>query len=465
MKNNSQIISAQSNFGDKRLDRRLGKIHSSLVSGLEKTIPQQNPLWKNTKGAYRFFDNDNVKPAGIIQSHVRTFESAFSEGRRNRYLQLSDTVEFDFTYKKGAADLGPLNYEFRKGIQSHNSMIINDLGSTVGLLQQTHTNRDAAGFGKSEERWKLPLEEKESYRWYQHFQTGQQMCKKYPHLEWIYVADREADFMELLTIPRVPNMHYIIRSQYNRNLANEDLKLWDYLAIQPIQSTYSIKVTDAKTKRKKKVKVNLRSAQVAIQLLNKTASGSKLPPVKLTAIEVKQVNYGKKNKSHVRWVLLTTLPVESVKGAKEIVTYYVWRWQIERYHYLLKSGGANIEDLQLHTKERLMNAISTYSIAAMDVMKLRYIAENQPGTPIYEIGITPLEHRVLFEYVHHRIDPKVKFRPSVVPTVEEFCILLGRIGGFFPSKRQPLPGLKILNRAASKFAGLVDFFSIFMSMN
>jgi hypothetical protein len=47
-----------------------------------------------------------------------------------------------------------------------------------------------------------------------------------------------------------------------------------------------------------------------------------------------------------------------------------------------------VEQLQLKTQHRLENAISTYSIAIMNVMKMRYLAENQPETPIDELGIT-----------------------------------------------------------------------------
>ena len=159
------------------------------------------------------------------------------------------------------------------------------------------------------------------------------------------------------------------------------------------------------------------------------------------------------------------MPVSDFFTALQIIRYYLLRWLIERFHFLLKSGGANIEHLQLQTPHRLKNAIATYSIAAMNAMKMRYIAENEPNKSVLEIGITSLQCEILYAYVQHKIDAKASFDEQQPPTVWEFCRTLGRIGGFIPSKRQPLPGLKILTRALQKFNILLDAHDAFLSKN
>jgi hypothetical protein len=40
----------------------------------------------------------------------------------------------------------------------------------------------------------------------------------------------------------------------------------------------------------------------------------------------------------IEWILATNLSIGSVGECLEIVEYYVWRWQIERFHFVLKSG-------------------------------------------------------------------------------------------------------------------------------
>jgi len=91
---------------------------------------------------------------------------------------------------------------------------------------------------------------------------------------------------------------------------------------------------------------------------------------------------------------------------------------------------------------------------------MRHLAENHPDTPINEVGITPEEYQALYTFMQSRYPKKIKYQPTVIPTIKEYCIVLGRLGGFQPSKRQPLPGLKILTRAFDKYHLILDVFFI-----
>jgi hypothetical protein len=48
----------------------------------------------------------------------------------------------------------------------------------------------------------------------------------------------------------------------------------------------------------------------------------------------------------IEWVLVTTLAVTTAADAERIVTWYRYRWRIERLHFTLKSGGSHVEVLQ-----------------------------------------------------------------------------------------------------------------------
>ncbi len=60
--------------------------------------------------------------------------------------------------------------------------------------------------------------------------------------------------------------------------------------------------------------------------------------------------------------------------------YYTYRWRIERYHYVLKSG-CHSEDLQLETFDRLDRALAVYRIVAWRLLWLTYLAREQPEAP------------------------------------------------------------------------------------
>ena len=114
---------------------------------------------------------------------------------------------------------------------------------------------------------------------------------------------------------------------------------------------------------------------------------------------------------------------------------------------------------------QLKNAITTYSITLMDIMKIRYLSEKQPDTSVLDAGITPLECEILYTYANKKGCTKIRFDKDDPPTIWEFCRVLGTIGGFIPSKRQPLPGLKILSRALQTYYVLLDAYDAYMSKN
>jgi IS4 transposase len=79
----------------------------------------------------------------------------------------------------------------------------------------------------------------------------------------------------------------------------------------------------------------------------------------------------------IRWLLLTTLPVNSLEDTLTCLNYYSQRWSIERYHYALKSG-CQIEETQLENAERIKRAFVTYSLAAWRLLWLTYLARVEP---------------------------------------------------------------------------------------
>ena len=341
-------------------------------------------------------------------------------------------------------------------------MILNNQAVPIGLLHQSYIHRKDEEFGNSAARKSLPAEEKESYRWVTHFLKGQALCQANEKLEGLYVADREADLIELYHQRTCNRMHLLIRSKHNRRLNGLSDKLFTHLGKQNLKGLYHVMIFDSEAKKLRKATVEIRFCQVQLTLCNKRTITKHIKPIPMYAEEAKEVNAPEYVKKAIHWRLLTTLPVTSFSQAMEIVHSYSLRWIIERFHYMLKSGGANVEHLQLHKAERIKNAVTTYSIATLNVFKIRYLAEYQSNKSIFEVGITPIEYKVLFTFAHKKIDPKIRYTPENPPTVECFCIVLGQLGGFLPSKNQKLPGLKILSRAVQKFNTMLDtYFSFF----
>ena len=459
MSGTSSYLAADLN--DKRLTNRFNIIVPQLEKGLSHTIPQTSSNKGEMEGVYRFFRNSKVAPDSLISAHVSQLDFTDNSNSLPRFLCLSDSSELDYTGKRVASQLGPLSYLNQRGMILHNSVIIRADGSPLGLLRQDYIIRKDEDFGKSRQRETLPFEQKESVKWLNHFKAAQHLCTQHP-MQMVYVADREADIMQVYHARRHKNMHFVIRSQHNRKLHNHPFKLRDLLAKQTIVGTYEARVTHPKTGKVRTAKISVRYCEAQVTLASRSKSKQHLGVQKVNVIEAFEATPCPDIDKPIRWILVTSLPVENFLDAQQIIQYYLLRWLIERFFFLLKSGGANVEQLQLKEPHQLKNAIATYSIAAMNIMKLRYLAQNQPDMKIAEAGINLQACEVLYEYAHKKIDKKILFDKDQPPNMKDFCIVLGRLGGFIPSKRQPLPGMKILTRAYEKLSIILDVYDVYL---
>jgi hypothetical protein len=136
------------------------------------------------------------------------------------------------------------------------------------------------------------------------------------------------------------------------------------------------------------------------------------------------------------------------------VGYYIQRWKIERFHYVLKSG-CEIEELQERNMEKMKALILMYSVIAVFIMNLTYIARIHPELPctvLFEDG----EWKILYCAAHRT--KKVPDRPY---TIKEAADYAGRLGG---PKRAPSdgpPGVKTIWAGLQKLYTLLGYRELF----
>ena len=102
-------------------------------------------------------------------------------------------------------------------------------------------------------------------------------------------------------------------------------------------------------------------------------------PIKLFAIYILEKN-PPQGATPVRWMLLTTIPVNSVKQALKCLRWYCFRWRIEEWHRVLKSG-CRILDHQNHTAEVLLRRIALDAVIAWRIMLLALLGRDVPEMP------------------------------------------------------------------------------------
>src|ERR1044071_7046726 len=336
-------------FGDVRRNNRFVSIINNISKQPGSSIPKQNEGWYDTKATYSFYKNEDVSLSSIRQA-IAAFGCKQAEGLQ-RVLIAHDIS--NISYNDLQADgFGYLAYKDGRGIICYSSIAISDEGVPLSLIYQHNWTRQEEELGKAKKRATVPFEQKESYQWYQ----GMSEVNKHlgNNLQKIHIADREADIYELFFNAYEANTDLLIRSRHNRQLSDGS-PLWEAVSGQPLAATVALQIPDKTGKKRTDIEVEVRYDQVEILRLQR--SNNQYESVELSAIEIKQKGEKKDwQEEPVHWKLLTSVEVNNVTGALQCVQWYCYRWLIERFHYVLKSG-TRIEELQLKDAGSLQKAI------------------------------------------------------------------------------------------------------------
>jgi Transposase DNA-binding/Transposase Tn5 dimerisation domain len=415
-------------FGDIRRDERFVTIINNISAQPGSSIPKQNQRWYDTKATYEFFKNDEVSIEALKRTMMLYGAKQVADKMRLLLLQDISNISYNDLQAEG---LGYLDNKEGRGILCYSSMAATTEGLPLSLLYQHTWIRPVDELGKSLKRKQINFEDKESYRWYEGMQKVNKLLGQSIHK--IHIADREADIYELFFHAYESNTDLLIRARHNRQLSNGS-HLWDSIAEQPIAATVSLDIPDKTGKKKLKVETEVRYHQV--EILRPANNKYSYESVLLTAIEIKEINSSnKKEEDCIHWKLLTTLEVVNVTDALQCVKWYTFRWLIERFHYVLKSG-TKIEELQLKDAQSLQKAITVYSMAAFRVMQLVYESRHHPEVSC-EIVLTKAQWKTLYMLIHGNNQI-----PRQAPSLQQAVMWIGRLGGHLGRKSDGPPGLK-----------------------
>jgi len=416
------------NLGDIRRDERFVTIVNNISSQPGASIPKQNKSWYDTKATYEFFKNENVSIEELKKTMMMYGAKKVTD--EMQVLIAHDISNISYNDLQ-AESLGYLDNKEGRGILCYSSIAVTTEGLPLSLLYQHTWTRPLEELGKSNKRKQLAFEDKESYRWYEGMKEVNELVGKGIHK--IHVADREADVYELFFHAYEPNTDLLIRARHNRSLSNGS-PLWNSISAEPVVATVNLDIPDKTGKKKLKVETEVRSHEV--EILRPRNNKDSYESVTLTAIEIKEKNSEKKNDEDIiHWKLLTTLEIKSVSDALQCVEWYTYRWLIERFHYVLKSG-TKIEELQLKDAESLQKAIAVYSMAAFRVMQLVYESRHQPEVNC-EVVLTKAQWVTLYMLIHG--NNKIPKQP---PSLQQAVMWIGRLGGHLGRKSDGPPGLK-----------------------
>jgi hypothetical protein len=402
-------------LGDIRRTKRLIKIVENLSAKPEASIPQASGTWAQTKATYDFWDSPYIKPAMIRQGHRDATVERI--GKYGVVLAIQDTTELNYTTHKALSGRGYLDSKYAQGLKVHSVMTVSPQGIPLGIIEQQVWARKEEEIGKAEHRKQKSTVQKESQKWLDALKSTESMIPE--SVEVVTIADREADIYDLFACPRRPGSDFLIRATQNRCLVDTQQHLWEQLESVDALGTITLEVKRNPTRPQRTATLNLRYRTITIAPPQNRPKTEQLAPITLQAILVTEVDPPPECEP-ICWLLLTTLKIRNMEDVLQYVQWYSYRWLIERYHYVLKSG-CRIEKLQLETAHRIEMALATYSIVAWRLLFLTYLARCQPNASC-ELVLQPHEWQVLYATIHHQVYPHTS-PPTLAEVVNQFWIL------------------------------------------
>lgn len=384
----------------------------------------------------RWLANDKVNAEALLaKASART--AAAASGRH--VLAIQDTSELNYQAHAGrVSGLGTVGNGTDVGMFIHPLLAVDaDNGACLGLAQLYQWNRT----GKADARYRrLPIEDKESYRWLKVAEAGKKCLSEAAMLT--VVADRESDIYEEWA--RLPDArtHLLTRVCRDRTLATGGA-LYAWLDAQPVQGIYEFDVPARPGKRSAhRARLTVRFGRVAIKRPKSCPDRGAPRQIELNVIEVRELSetvVGKEAPIH--WRLMTTHAIASLEDALRCVAWYRQRWHIEQLFRTLKKQGLNMESSQLETAEGL-GKLSCMAIQA--AVRILQLTQARDGGTDAKAGDVFEAHEIeIMQRILHTLEGKTQKQKNPHPpeSLAHASWVIARLGGWkgYASEAKPGP--------------------------
>jgi hypothetical protein len=412
-------------FGDKRLDNRFAKAAEQLGKHAGGSVLSAMGDRNDARGFHRLLENEKFS-LEKLQTRV---QKATSERLSRKVLPIQDTSDINLNGHKKTEELGYCS-EHVLGVKIHSCIAVSPEGVPLGLLTQRYETRTAQKDARTkEELKKRPIAEKESYRW---LETLRESLRTLPdEAEPITVCDREGDFYELYAEAQNLGADFVIRVIHDRKIEADEKSVTQLRLTEPMGNAIVTIPRDSRGNKKAR-EVEMEVAYTRVTLKNpKRIAGDSPEKLNVTLVRVSEKSVAD---DKIEWILATNMDIGNADDRMKIVGYHIRRWQIERFHFVPKSGF-QVEKIQQRTVEKVESMLFIYSVLAMYVMKITFTARICPDLPC-DVFLDELEWKFLY-----RIVKKTKKPPDGPYPISEAVCHIAKLGSHKRAPSDDAPGL------------------------
>jgi Transposase DNA-binding len=422
-------------LGDLRRTDRLVKMATAIAENPSASLPESMRNWAGTLAAYRFLDTEDITHEQIMLPHWMTTRQEAMQ--RSRVLLAADTTDVNLSSHETAEGLGPIGRGNKaQGFFVHTVLAMDaDTQQLLGCLYQEPFVRQPAPKGETKAQRKKRV--RESQVWERSIQAIGPVPN---NQQWIYVGDRGSDIYTFWQTCEQLGYDFVVRVAQDRRVLVDEVPEAEDPEVQrlktlarslPAQGGRVLPVPAQRQRPARDALVQISWREVRIQ-----------PPIHgaaLSKTEVKAwiVHVWEPEPPHgveaLEWILLTTVPISCEQDAWERVTWYKWRWLLEDFHKVLKTG-CGIEVRRQQTVGAIWNLLGILTPMAMRLLWLRQTAQQAPDTPATEV--------VSQEVID--VVTKLDNRPGAILTANTLWRTIASFGGYFNRKSDGPPGWQTL---------------------
>ena len=424
---------SSADLGDRRRTRRLVAAAAKIACHPEKPFTQLFD-WNELRGFYRLCDQPQATLAAVMAPHrQQTWQRM---GRQRLVLILHDTTELDFSSHRKLRGAGQIGNEHGKGFLQHNSLaVVPKPRQVLGLAFQQLKVRQPAPEGES--TYQRKRRRRESDLWLDGFRGAgrpPEGCR------WVDVCDRGSDDYEAMRVARGLGHDFLIRANQNR-LAfvtpeqDRQEHVLDYARTLPSRGSDRVDIPGRGGRPPRSATVSLAAAPIWVPAPAGTAQRRSQPVLAAWVIRIWETQPPADVKEPLEWILLCSVPTDTLEELKERRDWYCCRWLVEVFHDIEKNGCSE-EDRRFETAERMETCLAVLAVVAVRVFQLRTALDHQPNEPADQVA-TETEQRLLRTFLKQD-------KESL--TVREFVRGVARLGGFLGRKCDGEPGVRALWR-------------------
>ena len=397
------------------------------------------------QAAYDFIEAD-IAPRALTTAFAEA--SLRMVGDASFFYVPVDGSSLSLTDVLKTKDLGSIGMRTlpTRGLKVLDALAVAADGTPVGLLDLEFWARGPKS--KKSRYGRRRDGETETARWVDVVtRTGELVHQKAPSCVPWFLIDRDGDNAEILRAAAQQG-RFTIRANQDRLVVlayDRRSLLRRCMHKRRIVGSYDVDVPAGPTRHARRARLDVRFAEVVLDLPERATHSRTMLRVRVVWAHERRAPRGEER---LDWMLLTNAEVNGFADAMGIIAGYCFRWRVEDFHRSWKGGHCNVEDTQLHTKDRVIRWATMLAAVAARAERLKHLARTQPDAPA-TIALSPMELEAL-RAAKTKYKARTETIPEGVPTIAQAVRWIADLGGYTGKSSGGPPGATTIGRGLER---------------